>query len=148
MTLPDYIDLHSGSSRWLSVFHTATSLLAGWVIVLAHSPWAWKVLTILALLLIHFVSAFKMRRDCPQGPVRLFRDGSAMLELEGKDVTAVQGEHAWTSRWICVFPLRKAPGADIIYCMVCASNNHPGNYRQLLAWLRMRNAPADHGFIW
>lgn len=148
MTLPDCIDLHSGSSRWLSILHVAISLLAGWVILLTHSPWAWKILTLSALLLVHFVSTFKMRRNCPSGPVRLFRDGAALLRLEGDDIAAVQSDHAWTSRWICVFPLRKSASADIIYCMVCASNNQPDNYRQLLAWLRMRNAPGDQGFIW
>ena len=141
------IELRCGSSRWLNVLHISITLVAAMAILLAHSSWEWKVLTIMALVAVYLVTVRSMRKDCPAGTVRLFSDAAGILVIDEQDVGAMQGEHAWVSRWICVFPLRKSPGTDIIYCMVCASNNPPDNYRQLSAWLRMRNAPADHGFF-
>jgi hypothetical protein len=148
MTPSEYIDLRCGGSRGLNLAHVVVTLLAGLVILFTHSAWSWKALTIAALLLTHVASSRKMKKNGMLASLRLFNDGSAILEYEGEEAQMLRASHAWVSRWICVLPLRGHPGADIIYCMVLASNNHSDNYRQLLASLRMRSASGQQGFIW
>ena len=148
MTTPEYIDLRCGSSRWLMLAHTVVTVLAGLGILFTDSAWSWKALAIAALLVTHVFTSRRMKKNGVPGSLRLFNDGAATLEYAGRETLILQSSHAWVSRWICVLPLRSLPGADIIYCMVLASNNHPDNYRQLLACLRMRSAPGQQGFIW
>lgn len=148
MSPSDYIDLRCGSSRGLRLAHIAVTLLAGLGIVITHSAWSWKILTLLALLATYLFTSLKMKKNEVPGSLRLFSDGAATLEYADRETLILQSSHAWVSRWICVLPLRSRPGADIIYCMILASNNHSDNYRQLLACLRMRSAPGQQGFIW
>lgn len=143
----DYVVVRSGGARWLEMTQGLVAFIAGLAILFTQSSWILKAFVLIALAATYLAGALKMRKDRSSGELRLFTDGTAIHDRGSQRCVAVQGSPAWVSRWFCMIPLVKHSGTDIIYCMICASNNHPDNYRRLLIWLRMHHAADRQGLI-
>ena len=146
----DFLDLRLGPSRWLKAAQILLALLGILAILVSPANWMWKLGSILLLILVsvsvHAWSAHQGR----SGAIRLYPDGTAFLRTaSGQEINAIQGPHGWVSRWLCVMTLCDADSRAKHHCVICASENHPDEYRRLLKFLRMRTAPAGtQGMIW
>ena len=150
MTRADFLDIRFGASRWLKLAHLLLASLGLLAILITPANWAWKLGSIVLLLLVvFFVHAWSVHQD-RSGVIKLNPDGTALLRTaSGQEINAVQGPHAWVSRWICVLSLYEADNLAKHQCVICATENHPDEYRRLLKLLRMRTSPvAAQRMIW
>jgi len=146
----DFLDIHFGPSRWLNVVQILLALLGILAILASPANWMWKLGSILLLILVSVsVHAWSVRQG-RSGAIRLYPDGAAFIRTaSGQEINAIQGPHGWVSRWLCVVTLFAADSRAKHHCVICASENHPDEYRRLLKFLRMRTAPAGtQGMIW
>ena len=143
MIRSDFLDVHFGASR---SFKAAQALLAslGLVAILASpADWKWKLGSMVLLLLLALWVHSKSGNGQQAGTIRLFEDGTALLSTTSRrHVNAFQAPHGWVSRWFSVLVLLEADGDRKHFCLVCASDNHPDEYRRLLKFLRM-HSPAE-----
>jgi hypothetical protein len=145
----DFLEIRFGISRWLKMAQAAGVSLGLLAILLTPANWKWKLGSILLLLLLAFVIQARSVHDSRFGTIRLFADGTALLRMVcGRKIKAVQGPHGWTSRWFSVLVLLEPDGVRKRHCVICASENRPDDYRQLLVQLRMRTAPESQRMIW
>jgi len=140
----EYLELRFGISYWMQAAQTVLALLGVLAILAAPANWKWKLVSVLLLAIsavwVHFRSVHSGR----SGTIRLFNDGTALLTIASKaPVNAVQGPNGWVSRWFSILTLREADSGRKHHCVVCASDNHPDEYRRLLKFLRMHSSPAD-----
>lgn len=150
MTRAEALDLNFGSDRWLEALPFAIMIL-GWLSVLStSSDWVWKGAFCILLMLI--TGMLRRAAHCPDqsGAIRLFSDGTAFLRTaDGDEFHALQRDHAWVSRWLCVVPLDRLDNGKRHTCLICATLNRPAEYRRLLQWLRMRVPVRTNGrFVW
>ena len=146
----DCLDVQFGISRWLQVAFLLLVSLGLLAILITAASWAWKFGSILLLILASIsVHAWSVHHS-QAGAIHLLSDGTALLRtVSGQEINAVQGRHSWVSRWICVVTLYVVDNNTKHHCVICASENHPDEYRRLLKLLRMRTAPDEaHRMIW
>ena len=67
----------------------------------------------------------------------LHLDGRLELRDDGSEIHGVARPEAWTSRWFCVLRWTRNDIGRHCNSLVCASENHPDDYRRLLTWLRL-----------
>lgn len=137
--MPDYIELRSGNSPWMGVAHVIVTGLGVIAVSTAESAWEWKSGALVLLAVTHYLTRRHFRTKAAPGKIRLFRDGSAVLWIDGVMIHAAQGFSGWASRWLCVIPFESLSGCHLCRTIVCASENHPDDYRRLLVWLQMNN---------
>ena len=124
---------------------TALALLA---IISSSAPWAWKAVCATLLLLVHaFGSRSTLKHHSP-GLIRLYPDGTASRFVGDVEARSGQCASGWVSRWFSVVALKTPGSKRLSYCLVCASENHPDDYRRMLQYLRMRSTRDDPGLIW
>ncbi len=146
----DFLEIRFGTSRWLKAAQILLALLGILAILASPANWIWKLGSILLLILVsvsvHTWSAHRGR----SGAIHLYPDGTAFLHTaSGQEINAIQGPHGWISRWLCVVTLFDDDSRAKHHCVICASENHPDEYRRLLKFLRMRTAPAGtQRMIW
>jgi hypothetical protein len=140
------LDLRTGCARWLRWSHAVVSLLALLAILAAAASVAWTVVAVIALAAVHAATARRMNHPASSGRLRLFTDGRAVLFTAAGPVAAMQSEHRWVSRWLCVLPLDRFDGERSLHVIVCRSLNDPDTYRRLLQRLRLgATDAAGHG---
>ncbi len=137
--MPDYIELRSGNSPWMGVAHVIVTGLGVIAVSTTESAWEWKSGVLVLLAVTYYFTSRQFRTKAAPGKIRLFRDGSAVLSTDGVKIQAVRGLSGWASRWLCVIPFEHFSGGHLCRSIVCASANHPDDYRQLLVWLQMNN---------
>ncbi len=143
MARADFLNIRFGTSGWLQVTHLLLALLGLLAILINPANWMWKLGSIFLLLLVSFfVHAWSAHKN-RSGVIHLYPDGAALIHTaSGQEVNAVLGPHSWVSRWICVLSLYDVDNLAKHHCVICASENHPDEYRRLLKLLRMRTPPA------
>jgi len=139
----DFLNIRFGTSRWLQVAQLLLASLGLLAILITPANWAWKLGSIVLLLLVSFfVHAWPVHQG-RSGVIHLDPDGAALIRTaSGHEINAVLGSHGWVSRWICVLSLYQPDNYAKHHCVICASENHPDEYRRLLKFLRMRTPPA------
>lgn len=144
MTAPDFVEVRFGHSNGLRAAQALLASLGILAILISPANWIWKLLSILLLILLAcFVHAGSVHED-RSGAIRLHADGTAVLRTPcRREVNAVQGQHGWVSRWFSVLTLYETGIGGKYFCVVCATENHPDEYRRLLKFLRMRTPPAE-----
>lgn len=150
MTRTEFLEVRFGHSRWLIVAESLISLLGLLAILATPANSIWKFCSILLLLLASLWLMAKSVHENRSGTIRLFSDGTALLRTASElEINAVQGPHGWVSRWLAVLALQEAENGMKHYCIICASENHPDEYRRLLKFLRMHSPPTEaHRMIW
>lgn len=138
------LDLRAGCARWLRWSHAGVSLLGLVGILATASHVAWSAAAVLALAVVHAVTALRMRDPAASGRLKLFADGSAMLFAGGGPIAAMQADGRWVSRWFCVLPLQRRDDGRCLRLVVCRSLNAPDAYRRLLQRSRL-GAPDTAG---
>ena len=143
MVEADCLDVRFGISRRLQLAFWLLAALGLLAILITAASWAWKLGSILFLILasisVHAWSVHQSRA----GAIQLLADGTALLRtVSGQEINAIQGPHGWVSRWNCVLTLYEADNDVKHNCVICASENYPDEYRRLLKLMRMRTPPA------
>ena len=143
MARADFLDIRFGTSRWLQVAQLFLAALGLLALLIAPANWTWKLGAIVLLIMVSFfVHAWSVHQD-RSGVIHLVPDGAALIHTaSGQEVHAVLAPHNWVSRWICVLSLNEVENLAKRHCVICASENHPDEYRRLLKLLRMRTPPA------
>lgn len=142
----DALKVRTGASGLLAGAPLAIAWLAGLGLLAAPAPFSWRLLSLAALALCYRLVCRGWRHTTNPGRLRLFPDGLGTLDRSGTERHIQLGGTAWLSPWICVIPLKTAPGAAIMPCMVCAAENRPDDYRRLRVLLRLRgDVPSPPG---
>ena len=138
MSMPLRIEVKSGAAPWLIASRRLAFLLAGLGLVFPPIAWPWALGALLALL-VSWAWTELMIADCRRGPMPLVLhlDGRLQLRNGGQDIHGVARPEAWTSRWFCVLRWTRNDIGRNCNSLVCASANHPDDYRRLLTWLRL-----------
>jgi hypothetical protein len=136
------IELRAGCARWLRDGHAGVSLLGLAGILGSGARPAWTAAALVALALVHFATARRMRGPGSHGRLRLFADGTAVFLTGAREIPALQLGGAWFSRWFCAVPLQRLEDNRCMTAIVCRSLNAPDDYRRLLVRLRLREALA------
>ena len=150
MVEADCLDVRFGVSRRLQLAFLLLVSMGLLAILITAASWAWKLGSILLLILasisVHAWSVHQSRA----GTIHLLADGGALLRtVSGQEIDAVHGRHSWVSRWFCVVTLYVVDDNTKHHCVICASENFPDEYRRLMKLLRMRTAPDEaHRMIW
>jgi len=95
--------------------------------------------------------AFVSRRAQVASPMKsqsgwfeLRRDGTARMRfLDGTKSRAVLKENAWSVSWFSVLALFEPASGRHYYCVVCASENAPNDYRRLMQHLKLGNPAVN-----
>lgn len=126
----------------MDVAEGVLALLGLLAILLSPASWVHTFASAAALLCV-YVMLRRRATGSRSGFIRLLDDGRARI-IAGDGVTeAVADPRGWASRWFCVVALRGIPGGRLRRFLVCRSENHPDDYRNLLKFLRMRSFAAD-----
>jgi len=146
----DCLDVRFGISRWLQVAFLLLVSLGLLATLLTAASWAWKLGSILLLILASISVHAGSVHQSQAGAIRLLSDGTALLRtVSGQEINAVQGRHSWVSRWVCVVTLYGVDNNTRHHCVICVAGNYPDEYRRLLKLLRMRTSPEEaHRMIW
>lgn len=130
------LELVCGAPHWLLGLQWLLVLLAALCLLFAPSPWPWIAISISLLMAVHLAGLVYLRRAQAPGTIHLHLDGSLRLQSLAQELDGELLPSAWISRYLCV--LRWKPlSASSRPCLVCASENHPDNYRRLLVRLRL-----------
>jgi len=87
---------------------------------------------------------FLVARKSQSGSISLLPDGTAhLMTLAGRKADARLKENNWITRWFCVLALFEPDRDRRYYCVICASENRPDEYRRLLKFLNMRTSTDD-----
>lgn len=143
MTRIDWLEIRFGRSAWMDAAEALLALAALAAILISPANGAWKLacasLLLAGYLVLRRLAAGKNRA----GFLRLFEDGTARIVSDGRSRAALATPDGWASRWFSVVTLQEIPGGRHRRCLVCRSENHPDDYRNLLKFLRMRSTSAD-----
>jgi hypothetical protein len=140
---PESLTVRTGQAAWLRHAFPALAAIACLGLLTAPTTIALKVLALAALLAFYRIGRRAWRRAVRIGRLQIYRDGPGLLLRNGEEQRVETAGPAWITPWICVIPLKTVPGAAMIRCMVCASENRPENFRRLRVWLRLC---PDSGF--
>lgn len=136
--MPERILLRCGSSPWLEHLRVALAILSASTVLLSNSGVAWKFAALAALLLFWHYSGRFWQKHQANTRITLRREGPEIVSNVAGTRWRVSPGTAWISRWLCVFRLREYDSNRVLTCVVCASENHPQDFRRLLVWFRMR----------
>jgi hypothetical protein len=140
----DYVEVRFGHSNGLRAAQALLASLGILAILISPANWIWKLLSILLLILLACFMHARSVHEERSGTIRLDADGTAVLRTScRREVIAAQGQHGWVSRWFSVMTLYQAGNGGKYFCVICAAENHPDEYRRLLKFLRMRTPPAE-----
>jgi hypothetical protein len=132
------VDLQAGESGWLRSVRIILFMLALLQLIVANTPPAWKLITILCLLLVFVLISWKIHQLAPIQLLRLHRNGMVTLvQRDGQEIPAVLEGEAWVSTWVSVLPVGRFDRWPRQQLLVCRSKNHPDHYRHLLMLLRL-----------
>lgn len=150
MTRTEFLEIRFGHGRWLMMAHILISSLGLLAILATPANLVWKLCSILLLLLVSLGVFARSIDNSRAGTIRLFADGTAFLRIPSRrEVNAVQGPQGWATRWLSILTLQESVSGRKHYCIICASDNDPDEYRRLLKFLRMHAAPAEASrLIW
>ena len=130
------LELVCGAPHWFPGLQWMLVLFAALCLLFAPSPWPWIAISISLLLAVHLAGLAYLRRAQAPGTIHLHLDGSFRLQSDAPALAGHQLPSAWITRYLCV--VRWKPlSARSRPCLVCASENHPDNYRRLLVYLRL-----------
>lgn len=146
--MPDRIELVTGSGAWLERAHRAFLAMAALSLALTHTPLAWKLAALAALLVISLVERQAWRQMRSRTRRILKRVGEDIVSPTEQAYWQLRQGRVWISRWFCVFRLEDRDTGKGILCLVCASENHPDDYRRLLVWLRMAPLGDQRMMAW
>jgi len=146
----EYLEVRFGISYWLRAAQTALASLGVLAILASPANWKWKFVSVLLLTLFAAWVHLRSSHSGRSGTIRLFKDGTALLRIASMPhLNAVQGPNGWVCHWFCILTLKEADNGRKHHCVICASDNHPDEYRRLLKFLRMHSSPAEvQGMIW
>jgi len=123
--------------------HLFVAALGAVAILLTPAASGWKICALLALVCSAFTAHVLSVRKSQSGLISLAPDGAAQVEsYEGKQSEARLKENNWMSRWFCVLAMFEPDSNRRYYCVICASENTPDEYRRLLKFLNMRTSEA------
>ena len=143
MTRTEFLEVRFGQSRWLKIAQILISTLGLLAILATPANFVWKLCSILLLLLASWCVFARSFDENRAGTIRLFADGTAFLRIASmQETNAFQGPQGWATRCLSILTLREAVNGRKHYCIICASDNNPNEYRRLLKFLRMQAAPA------
>ena len=150
MAPADFLEVRFGHSYWLMLAQTLVASLGLLAILVTPANWKWKISGIIVLVLAAWFVHTKSDHSSRSGAIRLFADGRALLSMDSRpEINAVQGRHGWVSRWFSILTLLEASNGKKYFCVICASENHPDEYRRLLKFLRMHTPPTEvQRIIW
>ena len=150
MAAADFLEVRFGCSYGLIAAQALLASLGILAILLTPANWIWKLCAVLLLILFSIFVHARSVHQSRSGVIRLFADGTAWLRtLSRREVNAVQGRNGWVSRWFSVLTLYEARNGRKYYCVICAAENHPDEYRRLLKFLRMHTPPEEvQRLIW
>ena len=132
------VDLQTGESGWLRSVRIILFVLALLQLLVANTPPAWKLITILCLLLVFVLISWKIHQLAAIQSLRLHRNGMVTLvQRDGQEIPAVLEGEAWVSTWVSVLPVGRFDRWPLQQLLVCRSKNHPDHYRNLLIFLRL-----------
>ena len=145
----NWLEVRFGRSSWMDAAEALLALSGLTAILISPAIGSWKLASALLLLAGYLVLRRLAAGKNRAGMLRLFEDGTARIVSNDRVREAVATPHGWTSRWFSVIILRELSGGRIRRCLVCRSENHPEDYRNLLKFLRMRSTAADRQrMIW
>jgi hypothetical protein len=114
-------------------------------ILVTPAALGWKLCSVLALFFTASTGFVFSLKESQSGSIDLIQDGTALVETrEGRRFQAQLKENAWATRWLCVLTLFEQESGRHYYCVICASENSPDEYRRLLKYLNMRTSTAIH----
>lgn len=137
VSMPPRIELRSGTAPWLHRAQRLAYLLAALGLLFSPAAWPWQSASIAALACAWVVSERHASRHSTPGRLVLHLDGRLLLSKAGKDRHGIPVRGAWVSRWFCIVRWSDNHNGLHHNTLVCASENHPDDYRRLLAWLRL-----------
>ena len=145
----EWLQVRFGRGAWLDVAEALLCLGGALAILVSPSDRAWKTMAIISLATLYSVMRWLSRQKAGRGLLRLYEDGAARILRSRHSRDAVLAGGAWVSRWFAVLALREFPNGRCRRFLVCRSENHPDDYRNLLKFLRMKPVAADrHRMIW
>lgn len=132
------------------MFQWSVALLGAVAILLTPAGWIWKCAILFLLITSAALACAGAHKPTRHGRVTLFHDGMAQIfTLDGKAADVLLQENAWLCRWLCVLDLFEPDSGRHYYCIICASENSPCEYRRLLKFLNMRTSSASiHKVTW
>jgi len=146
----DFLEVRFGAGRRLKVAQVLLALLGLLAIIITPANWVLKLGGIFLLIpvsyLVHAWSVHQSR----SGVIQLFPDGRVFLRtVSGQEKNAALGPDGWVSRWLCILTLYEVDYGTKHNYVICASENHPDEYRRLLKLLRMGKPVAKaQRMIW
>jgi hypothetical protein len=137
MSMPRRIELCFGAAPWLRRAQRLAFLLAVLALGLSPAAWPWRLATLVTLAGAWWFEERRAIRNGDRGRMVLLLDGRVRLDRDGTEQYGLATGVSWVSRWFCVLRLADDDGGRKHSCVVCASENHPDDYRRLLACLRL-----------
>jgi hypothetical protein len=137
MSLPQRIELRFGAAPWLRRAQRLAFLLAALALGLSPAAWPWRLAALAILAGAWWFEERRAVRSDDRGRMVLQLDGRVRLDRDGTEQHGLAGGAAWVSRWFCVLRWADNEHGHNRSCLVCASGNHPDDYRRLLACLRL-----------
>jgi len=129
MALQAHLELKAGADRSYRAAVYSLWAVAALTVFSQLTTMPWPLIP--AALVVLFV--FNPGRCISEGKpvqVRLYANGAAMVGEQ----TGTWGRYSWTCRWISVLRIDDLPRP--LFLLLCASRNHPDDYRHLLVWTR------------
>lgn len=135
--MPRHLELRFGVAPWLRSAQRLAFLLAVLALGLSPAAWPWRIAALAALAIAwRFEERRAMLRD-QAGRLALHLDGRLRLDRDDAEQHGLAMGAAWVSRWFCVLRWVDNEEGRTHTCLVCASENHPDDYRRLLTCLRL-----------
>ena len=142
--MPERISLVTGASALLRALGLLVVILAAAAIATSASPWQWKAGALLLLAAAAWFSFRGARGSRHAGSGTLNLDGTAIESRGREDVLLQYTGHARVSSLFSVIHFNEIDSSRKCSWLVCASNNHPDDYRRMLGYLRLSSDTA-HG---
>ena len=137
MSMPRRIELRFGVAPWLRSAQRLAFLLAILALGLSPAAWPWRIAALVALAIAWCFEERRATRRDQAGQLVLFADGRLRLDRDGAEQYGLAMAAAWVSRWFCVLRWADNEEGRTRTCLICASENHPDDYRRLLTCLRL-----------
>ena len=134
------IELHTGPDLLYRNASWVIWVLAGVTFALKFQAMNWFMIIFSACLLV-YLRPWPLARLVETGTLRLYANGSASFNPGSTERFGYWRISAPASRWLTVVRIDTAEGAERL--LVCASLNHPDDYRHLLVWSRF--PPVESG---
>jgi hypothetical protein len=113
------------------------TVATGFSLLLANTPWLWKLLALACFGLMVAIIYFQIQRLASIRLLRLYWDGAITLVLENcVEIPAALKDGAWSSPWVSVLRISRLDTWSMERLVISRSRNRPDSYRQMLKLLR------------